>query len=431
MSSRTLLCLLGTILIEEDNEERNDPGHDILPILYGNMKSLKIVFVIDSLGTGGAERYLAEQLPQLGRFNVTPIVVSLRRRDEGVQADLQRHRFDVRILHASGLIGRVAALRAIIQAERPDVIQTVLFHSDLVGRLAAIGSLAKVISRLVNTDYDKWRFHDPNIRAIRFRLARLIDGWTARHLTHHIYANSHAVKTAAMRDLNIPAEKITVIKEGRDPIRLGQPGALRRKLARIQLGLDEDQEVLINVGRQDYQKGQRYLLEAMAMLAPTRPRLVLLIAGRSGDVSEELERLRDRLGLKERVRFLGHREDVPEILAAADLFIFPSFYEGHPGAVIEAMALGLPIVASDIDPVRETVEEGRNALLVKPASPPELASAIERLLEDRLTAQTFGRRGREIFDERFTLEQSMTRVLALYRQVASLNGRTQSIGKSS
>jgi glycosyltransferase involved in cell wall biosynthesis len=384
------------------------------------MQNLKILFVIDSLGTGGAERDLAEKLPQLGRFNVTPIVVSLRRREEGVQEDLQRQGFDVRILNTSGLIGRLLGVRKILRTERPDVIQTVLFHSDLVGRLAAIGTPAKVISRLVNTDYDKIRVHDPNIRPFRFRMARLIDSWTARHLTHQIYANSNAVKTAAIRDLGISPEKIIVLEESRDASRLGQPSCHRRKLARILLGLDESQEVLVNIGRQDYQKGQRYLLEAMSMLVSTRPRLVLLMAGRTGDVSGELERLRDRLGLKERVHFLGHREDVPEILASADLFVFPSFYEGLPGAVIEAMALGLPIVASDIDPVRETVEEGRNALLVKPASPDELASAIERLLEDRPTAQAFGRRSRAIFDERFTLEQSIPPLLEFYRRVVSL-----------
>ncbi len=385
------------------------------------MMNLKILFVIDSLGTGGAERDLAEKLPQLCRFNVKPIVVSLRPREEGVQADLQRQGFDVRILDASGLMGQVKALCQIIRTERPDVMQTALFHSDLAGRLAAIGTSTKVISRLVNTDYDEVRLHDPNIRAVRFRLARLIDGWTARHLTHHIYANSNAVKAAAMRDLRIRPEKITVIEESRDATRLERPSAQRRKLARIRLGLDENQEVLVNIGRQDYQKGQRYLLEAMAKLVLTRSRLVLLLAGRRGDMTEELQHLRYRQGLKERVHFLGHREDVPEILAAADLFVFPSLYEGLPGAVIEAMALGLPIVASDIDPVRETVEEGRNALLVKPASPTELALAIERLLEDPRTVQAFGRRGREIFDERFTLEQSMARLSAFYRQVASLN----------
>ena len=86
------------------------------------MLNLKILFVIDSLGTGGAERDLAEKLPQLGRFNVTPIVVSLRRREEGVQEDLQRQGFDVRILNTSGLIGRLLGVRKILRTERPDVI---------------------------------------------------------------------------------------------------------------------------------------------------------------------------------------------------------------------------------------------------------------------------------------------------------------------
>jgi glycosyltransferase involved in cell wall biosynthesis len=385
------------------------------------LTQLKILFVIDSLGTGGAELDLAEKLPHLRYLGVVIVVVSLRHRQEGVQAALQGQGFDVRILPVSGLIRRIAALRQIIRTEQPDLIQTVLFHADIAGRLAAIGTSAKVISRLVNTDYGMVRLQDPNINILRFRLARLIDGWTARHLTHHIYANSNAVRTAAMSDLGIPAEKITVIKEVRDAARLGKPSIQRRNLARSKLGLEGDQNVLVTIGRQDFQKGQRYLLEAMAMLVSNHPHLVLLVAGRSGDVSGELESLRHRLGLKDRVHFLGHREDVPEILAAADLFVFPSFYEGLPGAVIEAMALGLPIVASDIEPVRETVEVGRNAILVKPASPVELASAIEDILKDRQTAQAFGARSREIYEKRFTLEQSMGRLMEFYRQVVSLN----------
>lgn len=157
------------------------------------------------------------------------------------------------------------------------------------------------------------------------------------------------------------------------------------------------------------------------MLVSNHPHLVLLVAGRSGDVTGELESLRHRLGLQNRVQFLGHREDVPEILAAADLFVFPSFYEGLPGAVIEAMALGLPIVASDIEPVRETVEVGQNAILVSPASPVELASAIEGILKNRQTAHAFGARSREIYEKGFTLEQSMGRLMEFYRQVVSMN----------
>lgn len=385
------------------------------------MVNMKILFVIDSLEPYGAERDLAEKLPLFRRLGVQTIVVSLRPAQVGFQEDLQRQGFDVQVLPMRGLWGRIVALRRIIQAELPDIIQTVLFHSDLAGRLAAIGTCGKVVSRLVNMDYDEVRLHDPNTSVVRFRLARLLDGLTARHLTHHIYANSHAVQVAAARDLHIPSEKITVIKGGRDAGRLGRPSAQRRRQARIRLGLEDHQEVLVNVGRQDYQKGQRYLIEAMARLVRTRSTRILLIAGQAGNVSPDLNSLCDHLRLGEKVRFLGHREDVPDILAAADLFVFPSLYEGLPGAVVEAMALGLPIVASDIDPVRETVEEGRNAVLVKPGSPMELASAIERLLDDRQTALTFGMRSREIYDERFTIEQSMIRLMAFYQEVVSVN----------
>jgi glycosyltransferase involved in cell wall biosynthesis len=270
---------------------------------------------------------------------------------------------------------------------------------------------------LVNTDYAEIRWSDPNLNKIKFRLARLLDSWTARYLTTHIHANSNAVRAAAIRDLRLPAEHITVIEEVREPKRLGQPSPERRWRARLQFGLHEHQKVLVNVGRQDYQKGHRYLLEAIGTLLPAHPQLVLLVAGRTGDVSQDLERLHRQLRLGKHVCFLGHRTDVPEILAAADLFVFPSLYEGLPGAVIEAMALGLPIVAADIDPVREAVQEGRNAILVKPASAAELAKAIGRLLGDQETAFAFARRSREIFAERFTLERSLEREIELYHQM--------------
>ena len=148
-------------------------------------------------------------------------------------------------------------------------------------------------------------------------------------------------------------------------------------------------EVMVNVGRHEYAKGQKYLLEAMTRLVPAHPRLVLLIAGRSGNSSNELEQFRDQADLTGRVHFLGHQDDVPEILAAADLFVLPSRYEGFPGAVLEAMALGLPIIATNIPALQEIVEAGRNALLVEPAAPTELAQAIETLLTNRNLSALF------------------------------------------
>lgn len=181
----------------------------------------------------------------------------------------------------------------------------------------------------------------------------------------------------------------------------------------------EDDELLVSVGRQDFQKGQEHLLRAVALLAPSRPRLRLLLAGRTGSATQRLVQLREELGLDDRVRMLGHRQDLPEILAAADLFVFPSLFEGLPGAVIEAEALALPVVATDIPAVREVVEPDRNALLVPTASSVELADAVCRLLDDPRRLAEFAARSREIFEERFLLARSSDAMIRLYREMAA------------
>ena len=135
-------------------------------------------------------------------------------------------------------------------------------------------------------------------------------------------------------------------------------------------------------------------------------------------MSEALRRKREEYGLAESVRILSHRDDVPDLLAAADLFVFPSLYEGMPGAVLEAMALGLPIVSFDIPAVREVVEDRGNALLATPGSADDLASAVRELLGNRRLVAAFGRGGRQIFEERFTLETSVRRMKELYGKMA-------------
>ena len=286
------------------------------------------------------------------------------------------------------------------------------------------GTSAAVLTSLVNTPYDPVRLQDPNVRSTRLRALKQIDGWTARHLTAHFHAISHAVKESAVKDLGIRPHRVTVIERGRDTVRLGDPGPERRARSRRALGIDEADRVLVNVGRQEFQKGQRDLLEAVALLAK-RPNLVLLIAGRRGHASQDLDRAVHDLGLEDRVRFLGHREDVPELLAAADLFVFPSLYEGLGGALIEAMALAVPVVTSRIDAIEEVVEGGRGAALVAPGRPAELAAAIADLLDDPVRARALGDRGRSIFLERFTLDRSADRMVQLYRSLAIAGGRNR------
>lgn len=325
--------------------------------------------------------------------------------------------YDVRFLREGGTVSRVRELRRIVTDEQPDLIHTTLFRSSIVGRVAA-GRSKPLLTSLVSTPYVPARLRDPDINRFSLTAVRLIDGWTARNLTTHFHAISRVVKSEAINRLGLAPDRITVIERGRDRERLGSPGIERRTHARRSLGIRDDEEVLVHVGRQEFPKGHRYLLQAVELLSELRPRLIALLVGRDGAATPDLRYLRDRPRIRRSVRFLGHRNDVPDLLAAADLFVFPSLFEGLGGSLIEASALGLPIVASDLPAIREVVEVGRNALLVPPANPVALASAIGGILDRPTELRAFGVRSREIFEARFTAELCSQRMIELYRGLA-------------
>jgi glycosyltransferase involved in cell wall biosynthesis len=381
------------------------------------MNRLPLLFVINGLGTGGSERSLAEMLPGMAELGIDPVIACLYRREEGVQEQVRAWGFDVRFLPA-GVARRVSALRSILRDSGSVIVHTTHFEADVAGRLASIHTPARVVTSIVNTCYDPVRRGDPSVPRIRLRAVQSIDSQTARHLNAHFHAVSYAAKDAAVQRMGLQPRRITVVERGRDPARLGEPGPLRRSRVRSALGLAEDDKVIINVGRREYAKGQRFLIDAMGILAPRFPNLVCLIAGRDGYLSEELGRMRREYGLEARVRFLGHREDIPDLLAASDVFVISSLYEGLPGAAIEAMALGLPVIGSDIAPTREVVEPGRSGVLVAPASGGAIAAALRELLDRPEVGLRMGREGRAMFLERFTLTRSTERMVELFRRVA-------------
>jgi glycosyltransferase involved in cell wall biosynthesis len=380
---------------------------------------MKVLIVINGLGTGGAERSTSEAIPELRDRGVDVVVACLFRRTEGVQRSVIEQGTPIHFLDARHFIGRVIALRRLIRTERPDVVHTVIFEADLAGRLGSAGTGIPVMSSLVNTSYDPVRLEDPNISAIKLKAIKAIDGWTARHLTNHFHAITNTVKSAAITDLGIKPDRVTVVERGRTLASIGILSPQRRRAARKKLAIPQDAEVLINVGRQEFQKGQRYLIEAFGNLVPERPKSVLLVAGRRGNASAELDKIIGDLGLAGRVRMLGHRDDIPEVLCAADVAVMPSLYEGLGGALLEMMALGLPIVATDIAAFREVTESGIGALLVPPRDSIALASGITALFEDSALATGLGQRGRGIFCRRFELDGIATRMAELYRAVAT------------
>lgn len=379
-------------------------------------REISVLHVINGLGTGGAERSLAEMLPLLDDLGVRSEIACLSLKPEGVHRQLER---DGRRIHVVGT-HPLAAGRRIRHRIRAgtDVMHTTIFEADVIGRVAAAGLPVRVLTSLVNTTYDGVRRADSAIPAWKFAAVRQVDAMTARHLTDRFHALTGAVKTSAVEHLGVSPDLVTVIERGRSRARLGEPSSSRRAAARTGLGLDEQAEVVLNIGRQEPQKDQATLLRAVAEIATSHPRLVVLQAGREGKSSRALRSLAADPRLAGRVRFLGHRDDVGDLLAAADVFAFPSVYEGLGGSVIEAMAMAVPIVVSDAPALVEVVEHGRAASVVPVGDHRAWASALDRLLVDRAHAARVASYASRVFLDRFTLERSAERMAALYRELA-------------
>ena len=148
-----------------------------------------------------------------------------------------------------------------------------------------------------------------------------------------------------------------------------------------------------------------------------------MIAGEGAEREALAQSARDN-GVGETVEFLGEVSDVPGVLARADIYVQPSFQEGLPNAVLEAMAMGLPIVATRVSGNEDVVADGDNGLLVPPGDPDALAAALRRLVADPALALRMGRRSREIVESRFSLTAVMNQLRAAYRK-----GSSQRVGR--
>lgn len=380
--------------------------------------AMRIVHIIDSLGAGGAERSLVDLAIALPDHDIEPIIITLHERENGF-ADLARQSgVVVEEIGGRHMALRLPALRARLRELRPDVVHTSLVQADLLGRLATFRTVP-VVASLVNTTYGPYRRLDPQVSLPKLRAVQAFDILTARTLTTHFHSITEAVRDAAIRDLRLPPERITVVPRGRDRSQMGEPSPERRACVREQLGIGPNVPVLLNVGRQEHQKGQAVLLEAAKILAEGQPEAVWLVAGRAGNATSALRTKRSMLGLDDQVQFLGHRTDVPDLLAAADVFVFPSHYEGLGGAVLEAMALEVPIVASDVPALREVLRQGAAGILLPAADPAAFATAVQDLLASPMQRRRIVDGARREFEQRYTLEQTVPAMVRLFESVAA------------
>ena len=371
---------------------------------------LRVLYVINGLGTGGAERSLAELVAPLRHRGIEVSVACLERRTDGVETEV-RESTQVELV-GPGLAQGWRGIRRAIATRSPDVVHTTLFDSDVLGRLAAIGTGVPVVTSIVNTSYERLEDRNPDVPAMKLRFVRAIDGFTARHLVRRFHALTRASAESATRALGIRPHLIDVIPRGRDTDRLGVNTEERKEAARSTLGLGADQFVMLSVGRREHQKGQEYAIEAVVEVSSRRPDAVLLVSGRDGSASVRLERKVAALGLDDRVRFLGHRADVPDLMVAADVLVFPSLYEGFGLPVLEAMASGTPVVTSRGTAMEEVA--GGAAVLVDPYDAAAIAAGVAEAEARRAELVPLGlARATE-----FTWERAADRVETLWKELA-------------
>ena len=330
---------------------------------------------------------------------------------------LQAQGFRIITLGPTSTIGRVTRLRRFLTEERPDLIHTTIIESDIVGRMAAVGTGIPVVTSVVNTSYSPARLGDPQVSRWKLSAVKAIDGFTARHLTAGFHALTDTVATATARELRVPRSAITVIPRGRDFDRLGQVTHQRRTAVRRVLGIDEHDQVVLTVGRQEYQKGHVVLVEAAARLAATRPNLKILIAGRVGSQSKAIRDRIRRLNLVGVVEPLDHRDDVPDLFAAADLFAFPSLFEGFGGSLLEAMAMGLPAVVSDLPVFHEVA--GSSVQYAPTNDAHSWADAMADLLDDPQARDRLGASAKSRARRMYDVEDVADAYEIWYRQFVS------------
>lgn len=248
----------------------------------------------------------------------------------------------------------------------------------------------------------------------------LLEKLTACVTDRIIALTEHGIREHTERRI-APREKFASIHSGVELGRYTQPRP-DPVMARKQLGLSPDWPVVGSVGRFEPVKGYDTLLRAAALLRAHQPKVQFLLAG-EGEEEPRLKRLAEALGVEDRVVFLGWQEDIPEILSALDLFVLPSRNEGMGRALVQAMAMGKPIVATRVGGVPEVLGEGEAGLLVPPDDPVQLSQAIEQLLTDTELARQLGEAG-ERRAPAYSAEKMVAEIESLYETLLRKKGLT-------
>ncbi len=303
-------------------------------------------------------------------------------------------------------VGAIFRLFRLMRRRRFDLVHTHLFHAGLLGRpLARLARVRGVIHTQHNTLH--WESRSRLVsRANRLSL-RAAD---------RVVAVGERVARMVQTHGGVPADRIRIIHNGVDTARFRPEGGREGLLAFAEI--PSDAPVVAMVAGFRRVKGHAVMLDAMVKIRHVFPDARLLLVG-DGPSRSSVEEAVARRGLADRVVFTGAREDVHRLLPGCAVVVLPSWEEGIPVSALEAMACGLPVVATRVGGTPEVVEDGRTGLLVPPGDPRTLAAAVVELLRRPDYARTLGKEGREVARTRYDVSSMVRKTALLYQDVLS------------
>jgi len=384
-----------------------------------------IVYVVDSLGLSGKTRALANLALNLDRRRYSAFVVSFAP-PEGMLAD-QLGAAGVPVEHvpcSDGLQPRVVPrLYKLMRQQRPALVHCFNPRPMLYGGLAAaalgrpaIGSLSAFACMDPRREYAflPQPLHT-RTRLNRFRNRML--GW----LMKRVAAVSRRAGAAFCDANDIPRRKLRVIGYGVDVDGVDRVAVDAVARVRAEIGASPGELLVGSVGRLVEQKDYPTQLRAFA-LAARHAALRMIVAG-AGPLAESLKDLARRLGIADRVAWIGERRDVPAVLRSLDAFVIASKFEPFGVSVLEAMAAGLPIVSTDVNELPEILDGGRAGMLVHAERPEDLAEALVAMSSDSALRERLGSHARSVARTRYSLQSAVSAYVKLYDEVLAEGAR--------